>query len=85
MRTIALLVGLLMVVSGLAISVRDELARQDVIWTTPSMDAAASMPIGNGEVVLNAWVDARTSEICLLIARTDSVSEISRILKVGRI
>ena len=74
-----------MVVSGLAISVRDELARQDVIWTTPSMDAAASMPIGNGEVVLNAWVDARTSEICLLIARTDSVSEISRILKVGRI
>ncbi len=85
MRTIALLLGLLMAVSGLAISVREELARQDVVWTTPSMDAAASMPIGNGEVVLNAWVDARTSEICLLIARTDSLSEISRILKVGRI
>lgn len=66
-------------------NVRSELASQDVVWNTPSLDAAGSMPIGNGEVVLNAWVEASSGDIVILIARTDSFSEISRILKVGRV
>lgn len=62
-----------------------ELDRQDVVWTSPSKDSSGSMPIGNGEVVLNTWVEAGTGDLLILIARTDSFSEISRILKVGRI
>ncbi|MEI7577925.1 MAG: DUF5703 domain-containing protein [Armatimonadota bacterium] len=85
MRVFALLVTLLMSGSVFAKSVQQDLVKQDIVWTTPSVDAAGSMPIGNGEVVLNAWVDARTSEICLLIARTDALSEIARILKIGRV
>jgi len=57
----------------------------DVVWTTPSADAAGSMPIGNGEVVLNVWVEDKTGDLLFYIARTDALSEISRFLKLGRI
>ena len=57
----------------------------DVIWKSPSEDAAGSMPIGNGQVVLNVWVEKSTGDLLFYIARTDSLSEISRYLKLGRI
>ncbi len=57
----------------------------DVVWTTPSDNAAGSMPIGNGEVVLNVWVEKATGDVLLNIARDDALSEISRILKLGRV
>ncbi len=42
------------------------------------------MPIGNGEVGLNAWVE-EDGDLLFYIARTDAWSEISRLLKLGRI
>ncbi|MGV3613761.1 MAG: DUF5703 domain-containing protein [Fimbriimonas sp.] len=57
----------------------------DIVWATPSKDAAGSMPIGNGEVALNAWVEAETGDILFLIGRSDSHSELGRILKLGRV
>ncbi len=57
----------------------------DVIWDSPSKDSAGSMPIGNGEVVLNVWVEDKTGDVLFLIGRTDSLSEISRVLKLGRV
>lgn len=62
-----------------------KLSDYDVKWATPSADATGSMPIGNGEVVLNVWVEAGTGDLLLLIGRTDSFSEISRILKLGQV
>jgi hypothetical protein len=35
----------------------DQLDRYNVVWHTPNHDASGSMPIGNGEVGLNAWVE----------------------------
>lgn len=55
----------------------------DVKWTTPSRDASGSMPIGNGEVGCNVWIDGATGELCCYVARTDSFSEASRLLKCG--
>lgn len=57
----------------------------DVVWNSPSTDAAGSMPIGNGEVVLNVWVEDKTGDLLFYIARTDALSEISRFLKLGGI
>ncbi|HSI73354.1 MAG TPA: DUF5703 domain-containing protein [Fimbriimonas sp.] len=62
-----------------------DLSAYDVLWNTPSKDAAGSMPIGNGEVVLNAWVEDKTGDLLFYIARSDALSEISRILKLGRV
>ncbi|CAN5500739.1 hypothetical protein BH11ARM1_BH11ARM1_06880 [soil metagenome] len=62
-----------------------ELDRYDVAWDSPSVDSAGSMPIGTGQVVLNTWVEAATGDLLFYIGRTDSLSEISRILKLGRV
>jgi hypothetical protein len=55
----------------------------DVVWRTPSADASGSMPIGNGEVGCNVWVTP-DGVLHVLVARTDSFSEASRLLKLGR-
>ncbi len=57
----------------------------NVVWNTPSENAAGSMPLGNGEVVVNAWVEKKTGDLLLLLARTDSLSETCRFLKLGRL
>jgi len=61
-----------------------ELDRCNVVWTTPGKDAGDSMPLGNGEVGINLWVEAG-GDLHFYIARTDSLSEVSRLLKVGEV
>jgi alpha-L-fucosidase 2 len=61
-----------------------ELDRCNVVWTTPSQNASGSMPIGNGEVGLNVWVE-ENGDLVFYISRTDAWSECSRLLKLGRI
>ena len=59
-------------------------ARHDVVWSTPSADASGSMPLGNGDIALNAWVEPN-GRLSFYIAKTDSWSENGRLLKVGRL
>ena len=33
-------------------------ASQDVVWDSPSTDAKGCMPLGNGDIGLNVWVEA---------------------------
>lgn len=61
-----------------------ELDRYNVVWTTPSHNAAGSTPIGNGEVGLNVWVE-EDGDLLFYIARTDTWSEASRLLKLARV
>ena len=61
-----------------------DLDQYDVLWNSPSLDAAGSMPIGNGEVGLNVWVEPG-GDLLFLLARTDSFSEAARLLKLGRV
>ncbi len=56
----------------------------DVIWDTPSAHAAGSMPVGNGEVGANVWVEAN-GDLLFYLARTDAWSETGRLLKLGRV
>jgi hypothetical protein len=56
----------------------------DVVWTSASHDASGSMPIGNGEVGLNVWVE-EGGDLLFLVSRTDAWSETCRLLKLGRV
>ena len=56
----------------------------NVVWTPPSLDATGSMPLGNGEVGINLWVEP-DGDLRFYISRSDSLSEISRLLKVGAV
>ena len=44
-----------MVCGTLRAAAPPELERYNVVWTTPSQNAAGSMPLGNGEVGLNLF------------------------------
>lgn len=61
-----------------------ELDRANVVWTSPSQNAAGAMPIGNGEVGLNVWIE-ENGDLLFYVARTDAWSECNRLLKLGRV
>jgi len=59
-------------------------SRYDVVWTSPSEDHNGSMPLGNGDVTLNAWVE-ESGALVFYIGKSDSWDENGRLLKVGRL
>ena len=59
-------------------------AAYDLVWDSPSADARGSMPLGNGDLGLNVWVEP-TGDLVLLLGKTDSFDEFNRLLKLGRI
>jgi len=56
----------------------------NVVWDTPSPNASGSMPLGNGEVGLNVWVEP-SGDLLFYVARTDAWDSHARLLKLGRI
>ena len=56
----------------------------NVVWNSPSENAAGSMPIGNGEVGANFWVEP-SGDMVFYISRTDAWSETGELYKLGRI
>lgn len=56
----------------------------NVTWTTLGKDENSSMPLGNGDIAVNAWTE-RNGDIVLLIAKGDAWSETTQLLKPGRV
>src|SRR4051794_24188653 len=63
----------------------DRLHQYNVVWDSPSRDASRSMPIGNGDVAANVWVEETSGDLLLLIAKSDAWDENSINLKLGRV
>ncbi len=62
----------------------DPLDRYNVVWRKPSRDSSGSMPIGNGDIGLNVWVE-EGGDLLFYISKTDAWSENVRLLKLGRV
>ncbi|MEI7657394.1 MAG: DUF5703 domain-containing protein [Phycisphaerae bacterium] len=62
----------------------DRLEAASPAWSSPGLDGVGSVPMGNGRVGLNAWVEGN-ADLVLLLSHTDSFSECERLLKLGRI
>jgi Domain of unknown function (DUF5703) len=60
------------------------LAKYDVTWDSPSRDYSGTMPVGNGDIGLNVWVEER-GDLLFYIGKTDSWDDNCRLLKLGRI
>lgn len=56
----------------------------NVVWDTPSQDHNGSMPLGNGDIGLNAWAQADGS-LHVLISKTDAWDDNARLVKVGKV
>ena len=50
-----------------------QLDQYNIIWNTPSEDAAGSMPLGNGDIALNAWVE-KSGDLLFYISKSDAWS-----------
>jgi len=62
-----------------------ELSGYNVTWTTPSTNGSpGSLPIGNGDITANVWVE-NGGDLLLYIGKSDTWSEGTRLLKVGRV
>lgn len=64
----ALLLGVAVGQAGAAASPLDD---YDVTWDTPGPTAAASMPLGNGDIGLNVWAEP-DGAVCFYIGKTDT-------------
>jgi hypothetical protein len=56
----------------------------DVIWTTHGKNSADSMPLGNGELGINLWVE-ENGDLLFYLGRNDTFSEISQLCKPGMV
>ena len=54
-----------------------------VTWTSPSSGWNETMPLGNGEVAVNAYFNGAAGRLHLLLARTDSWDELGRLAKLS--
>jgi len=70
--------------SPLAAATGDMMQPYDVTWDAPSKDSSGSMPIGNGDIGLNVWVE-QDGDLLFYIGKTDAWSENARLLKLGRV
>jgi hypothetical protein len=55
-----------------------------VVWDTPSRDSAGSMPLGNGDLGINVWVEDN-GDLLFYLSKTDAWSGQARLLKLGRV
>lgn len=61
-----------------------ELTHYNVVWDSPSADARGSMPIGNGDLGANVWVDP-SGDLIFFIGKTDAWDENVRLLKLTKV
>ncbi len=58
--------------------------RYNVTWKSPSKDASGTMPLGNGDIGLNAWIEP-SGDLVFYISKTDAWDDNGRLVKVGRV
>ena len=61
-----------------------QLGKYNVVWDSPSKDYNGSMPLGNGAIGLNVWME-ENGDLAFYISKTDSWGDNGRLLKVGKV
>lgn len=61
-----------------------DLATYDVTWNTHGTGEADNMPLGNGRAGANVWVSP-DGDLELYLSHNDAVSELHRLLKLGKL
>lgn len=64
--------------------VLEQLAAHNVVWDSPSQDMHGSMPIGNGDLAANFWVEP-SGDLVFYLSKSDSWDADQELLKLGRV
>ena len=76
--------GMLAAMTGVAQRpLREELSRFNIVWDSPNRDSFGSMPLGNGDVGLNVWVE-ENGDLVFYISKVDAFDAGHRLPKLGR-
>ena len=83
------MIGLAMLLwQGLAVSpamdALTDLDRRNVVWDSPSTNSSGSMPLGNGDIGINAWVE-QNGDLVFYVSKTDAWDENAGLCKIGRV
>eukprot|EP00911_Craspedida_sp_UC1_P001208 UC1_evm3s912 len=57
----------------------------NVAWYSPSTSSLGAMPVGNGRLSANVWVEASSGDLMLTLGLADALDENSNLLKLGRL
>ena len=60
------------------------LSECNVVWTLPSADSFGSMPLGNGDVGANVWVEPK-GDLLFYVSKVDAYDSAHQLKKLGRI
>lgn len=74
----------ILLASSVAVLSQPGIDKYNVVWLSPGKNASDSMPLGNGEVGVNLWVQ-EDDDLQFYISRTDAWSEACRLLKLGKV
>lgn len=62
-----------------------QLTNYNLTWTSTSTNGSpGSMPIGNGDITANVWVENNGGDLMMYMGKSDNWSEGTRLLKTGR-
>lgn len=75
---------LLTIITCLLHAQQQGVSAYDVLWTSQSDNAAASMPCGGGDVGLNVWVE-KQGDVYFYLSRSGTFDENNTMLKLGRV
>jgi hypothetical protein len=75
----------LLVITNIKVHGQDSnLEKYNVIWDSPSLNSSGSMPIGNGDIGTNMWIE-ENGDLVFYISKTDAWDENGRLCKIGRV
>jgi hypothetical protein len=81
---INLLVLFFFISGGLFGQKKNDVSVNNVVWTTPSDDSLGSMPLGNGDVGLNVWVE-KNGDLVFYISKVNAFDAGHLLPKLGRV
>lgn len=84
MKNILYLTAILLLASNVVNAQSDVVNDYSVVWDSPSENASGAMPIGNGEVGANVWME-ENGNLLFYLSRTDAWSENSSLYKLGKV
>jgi len=83
-KKILLLVIIAGLVSCAKVEHKDPLNQYNQVWDSPCEYSSGSMPLGNGDIGVNAWVE-KSGDLLFYIGKTDTWSENGRLIKLGKV
>ncbi len=83
MKKVALFLFAGLLASG-ALAQKSTIKDYNISWTTPGINSLGSIPLGNGDIGLNAWVE-ENGDLVFYLSKTDTWSENGQLLKLGKI